>query len=54
MELHNIADKEGILWIRISLKFLNFLTPENFLVIYLKDKQWGQTFRYFVQKKQME
>ena len=34
-----------------TVKFLNFRTPENFSVIYLKFKQRGQTFnRVFCQK----
>ena len=34
----------------ITVKFLNFPTPENFAVIYLKFKQRGQTLGYFVKK----
>ena len=37
-----------------TVKFLNFLTPENFAVIYLKFKQKAQTLGYFVKKMQME
>ena len=37
-----------------TVKFLNFRTPENFAVIYLKFKQRGQTLGYFVKKMQME
>ena len=37
-----------------TLKFLNFRTPENFAVIYLKFKQRGQTLGYLVKKMQME
>ena len=33
-----------------TVKFLNFRTPENFAVIYLKFKQRGQTLGYFVHK----
>ena len=38
----------------ITIKFLNFWTPENFAVNYLEFKQRGQTFGYFVNKMQME
>ena len=31
-----------------TVKFLNFQTPENFAVIYLKFKQRGQNLRYFI------
>ena len=37
-----------------TIKFLNFRTPENFTVIYLKFKKKCQTFGYFVKKMQME
>ena len=37
-----------------TVKLLNFWTPENFAVIYLKFKKRGQTFGYFVKKMQME
>ena len=37
-----------------TVKFLNFLMPENFSVIYLKFKKRGQTSGYFVKKMQME
>ena len=37
-----------------SVKFLNFWTPENFAIIYLKFKQWSQIIGYFVKKMQME
>ena len=37
-----------------TVKFLNFQTPENFAVIYLKFKQRGQTLGYFIKKMQME
>ena len=40
--------------IKHTVKFLNFRTPENFAVIYLKLKQRGKTFGYFVKKMQME
>ena len=33
-----------------TVQFLNLRTPENFAVMYLKFKQRGQTFGYFVQK----
>ena len=35
-----------------TVKFLNFWTPENFAVIYLKFKQRGQTLGYFVKMMQ--
>ena len=38
----------------ITVKFLNFRTPENFAVIYLKFKQKAQTLGFFVKKMQME
>ena len=34
----------------ITVKFLNFRTPENFAVIYLKFKQKAQTLGYFVKR----
>ena len=37
-----------------TVKFLNFRTPENFAVFYLKFKQRGKTLGYFVKKMQME
>ena len=37
-----------------TVKFLNFGTPENFAVIYLKFKQNVQTLGYFVKKMRME
>ena len=39
---------------KTTIKFLNFLTPENFAVIYLKFKGRGQSLRYFVKKVQMK
>ena len=33
-----------------TVKFQNFLTPENFVVFYLKFKQTGQTVGHFVKK----
>ena len=33
----------------VTVKFLNFVTPEIFAVIYLKFKQRGQTLRVFCQ-----
>ena len=39
---------------KYTVKFLNFRTPENFAVNYVKLKQRGQTIEYFVQKMQME
>ena len=33
-----------------TVKFLNFRTPDNFAVIYLKFKKRGQTFWYFIKK----
>ena len=38
----------------ITVKFLNFRTPENFAVICLKFKQRGKTLGYLVKKMQME
>ena len=32
------------------VRFLNFRTPENFAVIYLKFKQKAQTLGYFIKK----
>ena len=37
-----------------TVKFLNFRTPKNFAVIYLKFKQRGQTLGYFVEKMPVE
>ena len=37
-----------------TVKFLNFRTPENFAVIYVKFKKRGQTSGYIVKKIQME
>ena len=39
---------------RTTVMILNFRTPENYAVNYLKFKQRGQTIEYFVQKMQME
>ena len=39
---------------KLSVKFLNFGTPENFDVIYLKFKQRGQSLGYFIKIIQME
>ena len=33
-----------------TVKFLNFRTPENFAVFYLKFEQRGQTLGYFFEK----
>ena len=44
----------SILHERVTVKFLNFRTPKNFAVIYLKFKQRGQTLGYFVKMVQME
>ena len=38
----------------VTVKFLNFQTPENFAVIYLKFEQRGQTFGVFLKKMQTE
>ena len=37
-----------------TVKFLNFRTPENIAVIYLKFKQRGQTLGNFTKKVQMK
>ena len=37
-----------------TVKFLNFGTPENFAVIYLKFEQRGQSLGYFVKMMQMD
>ena len=37
-----------------TVKFLNFRTPENFAVIYLKFKQRGHALRIFLKKMKME
>ena len=42
------------LQVGITIYFLNFYTPENLTVIYLKFKQRVQTLEYFVKKLQME
>ena len=39
---------------RATVKFLNFGTPENFDVIFLRFKQRGQNLGYFVKKMQMK
>ena len=41
---------------KITVKFLNFWTPDNFAVIYmyLKFQQRGQTFGYIIKKMQMK
>ena len=39
---------------KITVKFLNFRTPENFAVVCLDFKQTDQTLEYFVKKIQME
>ena len=38
----------------VTVNFLNFGTPENFAVIYLKFEQRGQSLGYFVKMMQME
>ena len=38
--------------ISLTVKFLNFRTPEYFAVNYLKFKKRGQSFGYFVKKMQ--
>ena len=38
----------------LTVKFLNFGTPEMFAVLHLKFKQRGQILRYFVKMVQME
>ena len=43
-----------IFFFKLFVKFLNFRTPRNFAVIYLKFKQRGQILRYFIQKMLME
>ena len=40
----------GKIQLGLTVKFLNFRTPENFGLIYLKFKQKGQTLGYFVKK----
>ena len=35
---------------KVTVKFLNFRTPENFAVNTLKFKQKSQTLRYFIKK----
>ena len=37
---------------KVTIKFLNFGTPEIFAVIYLKFKQGGKILGYFVKKMQ--
>ena len=37
-----------------TVKFLNFRTPENFAVFYLKFKQKAQTFGHFAKKMKIE
>ena len=49
-----VLQVSGYLKTSIILYYLNFLTPENFVVIYLKFKQRGKTFGYFTKKMQME
>ena len=44
----------SVTWKTFTVKFLNFQTPENFAVIYLKFKQRGQTLGYFIKQMQME
>ena len=43
-----------VAYLLTTIKFLNFRTPENFAVIYLKFKQGGPTLEYFVKKMQMQ
>ena len=48
-------DQKGVyLMMKTTVKFLNFRTPKNFAVIYLKFKQRGLTLGYFVKKMQLE
>ena len=41
------------IYVAITVKFLNFGTPEMFAVLYLKFKQRGQILRYSVKMVQM-
>ena len=59
MSIHNIGFYGDMTKINfepflITVKFLNFGTPKNFAVIYLKFKQRGQTFGCFVKEMQIE
>ena len=46
--LQSTTERDYLMTIWDTVKFLNFRTPENFAVIYLKFKQRGQTLGYFV------
>ena len=48
--LNSSASELIISDIETTVKFLNFQTPENFAVIYLKFKQRNQILEYFVKK----
>ena len=40
--------------LHVTVKFLNFRTPENFAVIYQNFKQRGTTLEYFLKKMQKD
>ena len=42
--------RAGLTKVGVSIKVLNFRTPEIFVVSYLKFEQKGQTIEFFVQK----
>ena len=54
----NVAECMTFFWDRavhlVTVKFLNFRTPKNFAVIYLKFKQKTQTLGYLVKKMPLE
>ena len=52
--IHNIVAKLYTEDSCSTVKFLNFRTPENFAVIFLKFKQRGQSLGYFIKTMQME
>ena len=47
-ELDDTMSKHGFFF--LTVKILNFRTPENFAKIHLKFKQRGKTLGYFVEK----
>ena len=52
--LHTLLHTHSHEILKLTVKFLNFRTPENFAVIYLKFKQRGQRLGYFIKMMQME
>ena len=50
MDVGTVYASQGTACVRVTVKFLNFRTAENFAVKYLKFKQRGQTLGFFIKK----